>query len=130
MKDQVRKWVLAPALAAVCLLGWSSAEASEPIVREEVDCLVVVQEGENSFARVYFIRGGKVLTDRLYSAEMHWSQTGDRFVLTFEDYHFGRVLRIVESKRFMTLRVPDRQAVEGGGEWWDMRKRATDLRAP
>ncbi len=123
-------------LALLMVHAAQSAEAQEipssPMVYEEVDLILIVQTGENSFARVYFIRDDMVFADRLFSSDMHWSHNGRNFVLTWEDYCHGRISRVVEAKQYSFLRMPElpRDENSRSRDWWAMNKNMRDLKRP
>jgi hypothetical protein len=127
--------VLAFFVVAGCLApsaAWAQDGLTGPIVHEEVDEIVIVQTGDNSFARVYFLRDDLVFADRLFSTDMHWSHNGQRFVLSWDDYCHGRIARIVEADRYSFVRMPELPRDESGQsrDWWAMNKNMRDLKRP
>lgn len=135
----VHSLMLAP-LVLVAMGSWSSdAQASEvpsPLVTERYDELWVVHELATDqrnweVHRVYFIRKGRVIADRILTEDMLWSNQEGDFVLFWNDY--GSCHRLVRTKNVREMTVEHESDYDSRGEavpWWGMGRRMTDLEAP
>lgn len=124
---------------ALLLAGASPAPAEEdeplPLVCEAYDVVYVVHERSESRAwevsRVFFLRRGRVIADRILCEDMLWSARGGAMQLEWNDY--GNCYRVVEFGALTEVHVELDDAEGRGrdaGPWWGMARRMTDMAQP
>lgn len=126
--------ILLATLAALTLRA--AAEAPSPLVVERYDAMIVVHELASEqrnweIHRVYFIRDGKIIADRILTEDMLPSTDGPDFVLFWNDY--GSCHRLVRSRVHIEFTVEQSTDFDSRGEavpWWGMFRRMTDLAPP
>lgn len=132
----MNRWFLAAVLALCLGPSLSAAETPSPLVVERYDALMVVHELASEqrnweVHRVYFLRKGRVIADRILTEDMLWSMDGADFVLFWNDY--GSCHRLVRCGRVRELSIEQDGDYDSRGEvapWWGMGRRMTDLEAP
>jgi len=119
---------------------FSTAEANDtlsPLVKESYDELMIVHELATDqrnweVHRVYFVRKGRVIADRILTEDMNWSTNSNgEFQLFWNDY--GSCHRLVTTKLVSEQTVEHDSDYDTRGEavpWWGMGRRMTDLEAP
>jgi hypothetical protein len=139
-KGTTRKVFQALMLSAIAGALWpATSQAGDfpsPLVSERYDELWVVHELATEqrnweVHRVYFIRKGRVIADRILTEDMLWSSQEGDFVLFWNDY--GSCHRLIRTKHVREMTVEQPGAYDSRGEaapWWGMNRRMTDLEAP
>lgn len=121
---------------ALALSAPSAAGELSPLVAERYDALLVVHELASEqrnweVHRVYFIRGGRIIADRILTEDMLWSTDGRDIVLFWNDY--GSCHRLIRTNVVCEISVQPAGEYDSRGEampWWGMGRRMTDLEAP
>lgn len=121
--------------ALLCLPANADEDEPLPLVHEAYDAVVVVHERSESRAwevsRVYFLRQGRVIADRILCEDMLWSSADGRFLLVWNDY--GNCQRVISTRAVTELQLELDEAdgkSNDSAPWWGMGRRMTDLRAP
>lgn len=134
-----RQAVLATLLAlAASFSGWPVAADEDealPLVEETYEAVWMVHERSESrsweVSRLYFIRQGRVIADRIVCDDMLWSTEAGQFVLCWNDY--GNCQRVVRTRTLKEVSVDlddlDARSSDSA-PWWGMGRRMTDLEAP
>lgn len=132
----MRGWLFTVGLLALSGLAVRADEDEPlPLVHEAYDAVVVVHERSESRAwevsRVYFLRQGRVIADRILCEDMLWSAADGRFLLVWNDY--GNCQRVITTRAVteVQLELDDADGKSNdSAPWWGMARRMTDLRAP
>lgn len=133
-----RRGVLVTLLALTAnFSGPVAAEEDEPLplVEETYEAVWLVHERSESrsweVSRLYFIRQGRVIADRIVCDDMLWSTEAGQFVLCWNDY--GNCQRVVRTRTLKEVSVDlddlDARSSDSA-PWWGMGRRMTDLEAP
>ena len=131
------RWTTPVSLLAMAfvlaVLDARQAQANDPtgvpVVHESFDEIWIVQEGEDLFSRVVFLRNNQVIATRLKTEDMQWNHTHGGFTVGWEDYCHGRIYRVCVAAQFATFTVPK---IPPGDQpaWWAMNRNMRDLRRP
>jgi hypothetical protein len=106
-----------------------------PVVEETYEAVWMVHERSESrsweVSRLYFIRQGRVIADRIVCDDMLWSAAEGKFILCWNDY--GNCQRVVRTSTLKEMSVDlddlDARSTDSA-PWWGMGRRMTDLEAP
>lgn len=137
--EATRRGVLVSLLALAATFSGRAAVADEeeslPLVQETYEAVWMVHERSESrsweVSRLYFIRQGRVIADRIVCDDMLWSTEAGQFVLCWNDY--GNCQRVVRTRTLKEVSVDldDLDARSSDtAPWWGMGRRMTDLEAP
>lgn len=125
-------------IALILALLWAvpcAAGNQFVLVEERYSALVITHELASPYRnwevhRVFFVRGTKVIADRVLTEDMLLSAERGEFVLFWNDY--GSCHRLVRSPVLLevTIKPPDREEKGDAIPWWGMQRRMTDLAPP
>lgn len=120
---------------AIALPLQAFAAGVQPLVIERYDAIAFVQEATDQrnweVHRVYFIRAGRVIADRIVVEDMLLGVRPGCFSLSWSDY--GSCQRVIYAPSLFTMRIEHAADYDSRGEgspWWGMGRRMTDLEAP
>lgn len=117
-------WFLALSLLCSAL----AAENSLPVVSEHYTAIAVVTSAEDGYSKVFFVRNGRVVADRLLVDRMVWSCQDGRFAVAWDDYARTCAHRIITADTMTRVTVDGWEA--STNEWWNMANLGTDLKQP
>lgn len=117
-------------LTQIPILSSDYESDAPPLVEETYDSLWIIHEINERYeiTRVYFIRDGKALAERLVTDEMSVQIDGINFRLEWVDY--WQATRVVSAPCIHERYVETEAAENDTGPWWAMGRRMTDLAAP
>jgi hypothetical protein len=132
--------MLAALLALALVGGISDYEQTGDVhgdrigIQERYDMILVIDvippaPSTYTYRRIYFCRNGKIIARRYDSGQFTWTTNGRDFLLSFEDYGWPSVDRLIHT-RGLVFMASDEDPEAQDANWWGARNIATDLEAP